>query len=254
MNQPRCLVIGASGVLGSAVVRELARRDARVVGTFHTNEAKMAELGKEIPGFVARRLDLADAAETERVVEALGKERGGIDALVHCATVASASRDGSLDRLDTIDSAALAHMLAVNVSSPIFCARAMAALRLSRSASRMDPSRDRAANIVLVGSIDGVKPVPTAVPYATSKGALVALARALAKELGKERVLVNVLAPGLMESGASRLVPAQTKDEYLKHSAMKRFGKVDEVARSIAWLALSNTYVTGQTIVVDGGL
>jgi NAD(P)-dependent dehydrogenase (short-subunit alcohol dehydrogenase family) len=65
---------------------------------------------------------------------------------------------------------------------------------------------------------------------------------------------VNVVAPGVLESGITSMVPAEVKAEYLKHSAQKRFGTHEEIARSIAWLALSNTYVTGQTMVLDGGL
>jgi 3-oxoacyl-[acyl-carrier protein] reductase len=136
-------------------------------------------------------------------------------------------------------------MMAVNVASPLFCVQAVAKEKDSQATAR---------NIIFVGSIDGVKPVPTGAPYATTKGALVALARALGKELGPRNILVNVVAPGLLESGASRMVPEETKREYLKHSAFKRFGKPEEIARSIAWLALSNTYITGQTLVIDGGL
>jgi NAD(P)-dependent dehydrogenase (short-subunit alcohol dehydrogenase family) len=65
---------------------------------------------------------------------------------------------------------------------------------------------------------------------------------------------VNVVAPGVLESGITSIVPDAIKKEYLKHSAQKRFGTHAEVARTIAWLALENTYVTGQTMVLDGGL
>ena len=75
----------------------------------------------------------------------------------------------------------------------------------------------------------------------------------IAKELAP-KVLVNVVAPGVLEGGITSMVPEAVKAEYLKHSAQKRFGTHEEVARSIAWLALENTYVTGQTMVLDGGL
>lgn len=232
----RSLVVGASGRLGRAVCAELAKRGAKVGGTFFRNEEAAAELGRSMDGFVARRLDLADGASIDRVIADLGDA----DSLVCCAAIASAAKEPTYDRLDDVDPERLAHLLAVNVAGPLLVARAFARL----------PS---AKNLVLVGSIDGAKSVPTATPYATTKGALVAMARALAKELGP-KILVNVIAPGVLEGGITAVVPDEVKREYLKHSALKRFGTHAEIARSIAWLALENTYVTGQTLVLDGGL
>ena len=231
----RVIVVGASGSLGSAVVKELRARDARVGGTFRNGT-----VGEGVP---ARRLDLLALDTIEPTIADLAKELDGADALVVCATAISASVTDQFDRLADIVPSRLVDMMTVNVVAPILCARAFAAA---------DGTAPR--NIVLVGSIDGAKPVPTAVPYASSKGALMATARALAKELGPSGVLVNVVAPGLMDAGASRIVPADVKKEYLKHSAAKRFATPAEIARSIAWLALENTYVTGQTLILDGGL
>lgn len=241
------IVVGASSRLGGEVVRELARRGARVAGTFLRGEERAAALGRDVPGFVARRLDLTEAADVERVVRDLAAELGGAEALVHCAAVASAaSGEPRYDALADVDPAALARMFAINVASALFAARAFASSPGAREGA--------ARNVVLVGSIDGAKPVPTVVPYATSKGAVVAMARALAKELSPRGVLVNVAAPGVLDGGITEIVPDDVKREYLKHSALKRFGTHAEIARTIAWLALDNTYVTGQTMVLDGGL
>jgi NAD(P)-dependent dehydrogenase (short-subunit alcohol dehydrogenase family) len=253
MVGPRVVVVGASSHLGMATCRELARRGARVAGTFFHGEDRAALLGKEIDGFVARRLDLAEPSDVERVILELGAELGGADALVHCAAVASASsshgeRALGYDALADVDAAAFGRMFAVNVTSGLLCARAFASL------ARGDGSGSALRNLVLVASIDGAKSVPTAVPYATSKGAVVAMARALAKELSPTGILVNVAAPGILDAGITRIVPEDVKREYLKHTALKRFGTHEEIARSIAWLALSNTYVTGQTLMLDGGL
>jgi NAD(P)-dependent dehydrogenase (short-subunit alcohol dehydrogenase family) len=230
----RVIVVGASGSLGRALVGELGARDARVGGTYRNGT---------IEGIPSRRLDLLAVDTIEPVLLDLAQELEGADALVLCATAVSASATPAFDHLADIVPAKLVEMMTVNVAAPILCARAFAAM--IGTAPR---------NVVLVGSIDGAKSVPTAVPYASSKGALMAAARGLAKELGPNGVLVNVVAPGLMDAGASRIVPAEVKKEYLKHSAAKRFATPAEIARSIAWLALENTYVTGQTIILDGGL
>jgi 3-oxoacyl-[acyl-carrier protein] reductase len=223
----RVIVIGASGFVGRAVCEELARRDAKVAGTYFRNPTPLAG---------ARSLDLLDAGAIKPTIHALSAELGGADALCVCA--AEAVWQGVGD----VSAERLARMLAVNVTGAFLCAKAFAELPSSTKRS-----------ITFVGSIDGAKSVPTSVAYATSKGALVAMARALAKELAPS-VLVNVVAPGLLDGGISTMVPEEVKREYLKHSALKRFGTRDEVARTLAWFLLANTYVTGQTIVLDGGL
>lgn len=230
----RVIVVGASGSLGRALVTELGARDARVAGTYRTNA---------VDGIPSRRLDLLEVDAIEPALADLAKDIGGADALVVCATAVSAAKTEQFDRLADIVPSMLVDMMTINVAAPILCARAFAAMPGGST-----------RNVVFVGSIDGAKPVPTAVPYASSKGALMASARGLAKELGPSGVLVNVVAPGLMDGGASRIVPDDVKKEYLRHSASKRFATPGEIARSIAWLALENTYVTGQTIILDGGL
>jgi NAD(P)-dependent dehydrogenase (short-subunit alcohol dehydrogenase family) len=76
----------------------------------------------------------------------------------------------------------------------------------------------------------------------------------MAKELGKDGIRVNLVAPGILESGMSRVLPEDLRQEYLKHCGLRRYGRVAEVAAWASWLALRNTYVTGQIILVDGAL
>jgi 3-oxoacyl-[acyl-carrier protein] reductase len=122
------------------------------------------------------------------------------------------------------------------------------------AASRAAHHMPRGGNIVFIGSIDGEKGVPTAPPYATSKAALSGAARALAKSLGPKNIRVNVVAPGILEAGASAVVPENIRAEYLKHSNAKRYGTSEEIARTVGFFALENTYVTGKTLVCDGGV
>src|SRR5215510_1690347 len=71
---------------------------------------------------------------------------------------------------------------------------------------------------------------------------------------GEYNIRVNVIAPGIMEEGISKFLPSDLFDEYVKHCGLKRVGKVSEIATVITWFALHNTYVTGQSILVDGAL
>jgi NAD(P)-dependent dehydrogenase (short-subunit alcohol dehydrogenase family) len=144
------------------------------------------------------------------------------------------------EKITEADEAAFERLLAVNVKSAYWACRELA--------------RDFAGNIVLLGSIDGAKSVPAPAAYAASKGALSALARALSKELGPRGVKLNVVAPGVLEAGSSHSLPADLRAEYLKHCGLRRYGKISEVAGLVSWLTLHNTYITGQTLVVDGAL
>jgi NAD(P)-dependent dehydrogenase (short-subunit alcohol dehydrogenase family) len=115
-------------------------------------------------------------------------------------------------------------------------------------------ARQGGGEVVLIGSVDAVKPLAVPAHHAASKAAQRGLAVALAKELGPRNVRVNVVAPGLLDAGLSRDVREDLRQEYLKHAGAKRFGRPGEIAAIVRFLALENTYLTGQTLVADGGL
>ena len=225
----RVLVLGGSGALGRVIVRDLRAAGAHVFASYLTREIRPDD---RLEPFA---LDLADAAAMEAKVSALGP----LDALVHCAAVPSTNTPPLFESLAQIDSTGFDRLMAVNVKSALFAVRA---------------AQMSVGNVVLVGSIDGVKGVPAPAPYAASKAALCGLATALAKELGPRGTLVNVVAPGILESGLSKLLPERLRNEYLKHGAAKRLGKHEEVAALVRFLALENTYVSARTLTVDGGL
>lgn len=237
----RVLVTGGSGALGGRIVRELAKRGARVAFTYcDSSDAAMATR-EAAPGSSAHCVDLTRLDALGASLDAMAHELGGVDALVHAAALTSTVGRRHWDSLSDATPEGWDALFAVNVRSAFFAARHL----VEHLAN---------GNVVLVGSVDGVKALPAPIAYATSKAALSGLARVLAKELGPKNVRVNVLAPGLLEAGASEPVPAELRAEYVKHASLKRVGTLDEAARVIAAFALTNTYVTGQTISIDGGL
>lgn len=245
MSEPkrvmRAIVIGGSGALGRVVVATLAKEGARVAMTHHTDAIVTEGLLRAHDGLLARRVDVTDVAALSATLTELADALGGVDALVHAVAVSSTRTPAGFDKLADTDAGGFDRMMAVNVRSALVATQALA-------------PRLAGGNVVLVGSIDGVKSVPAPAAYAASKAALSGMAQALAKELGPQRTCINVVAPGVLESGLSATLPDELKREYVKHSARKRLGKHEEVASVIAWLALSNTYVTGRTLVLDGGL
>jgi NAD(P)-dependent dehydrogenase (short-subunit alcohol dehydrogenase family) len=243
----RCLVFGGSGALGRVVCATLAEQGARVAFTWHSGEAVMKDLLPRLPGGLARRLDLRSVAEIEKTIDEVAQAFGGIDAFVQCAAVAltgPASGPKVHHLMGDVDEAGWDGMMDVNVKSTFFAARKVAKVM----------KRGGGGNIVLVGSIDGVKSVPSPVHYAAAKGALGGMTLSMAKELGEHQVRVNLIAPGILEAGLSRILPEELLQEYLKHCGLKRTGKLAEIAALLAWFARKNSYVTGQTILADGGL
>ncbi len=240
VENKRVIVLGGSGVVGRAICRSLVADGARVAFTYFRNAEAAAELERELPGSPSRRLDLSATQQIEPALAALRAELGGLDALVHAATLTSAAEEARFERITEVDEAAYDRLFAVNVKSVFFACKALAS--------------DFKGNIVLLGSIDGTKPVPAPAAYAASKGALSALVRTLTKELGPRGVRLNVVAPGVLEAGSSKTLPDELRAEYLKHCGLRRLGRVQEVAGLVSWFALENTYVTGQTLVVDGAL
>ncbi len=196
---PVTIVIGGSGAVGRVVCRTLAARGARVGFTYLTNETVARELTAAIPDSTARRLDVRDIGAIDRTLDEFEALFGRIDALVNCAAVGVAGSHSAppahrthgptspRKRWDT--------MLAVNTKASFFAVRRVARLM-----------RDRGGvNVVLLGSIDGVKPAPAPVHYAASKAALRGYdpgdgqgARA------REASRVNSVAPGVLDDGLSR--------------------------------------------------
>lgn len=246
----RCVVIGGSGRLGGAVCRALVGQGARVVLTYHEGVERAEQLVRELGEAAhALRLDLRDPASIDTGMRAACAHLGGVNALVHCAGLGAqpgyVPTEGQHQQVLEITPEDWDALFAVHVRGPFLATHPVVeAMR----------SQGQGGNLVFVGSIEGVKPVPTPAHYAASKAALSGLARAMGKELGPDQICVNVVAPGVLVDGVSRALPQSTLDEYLKHSALGRFGEFGEIAAMIAYLALHNTYLTGQTVALDGGL
>ncbi len=248
MSAPRCLVLGGSGYVGEAVCRMLARRGAKVAFTYLTREEKARALESSLPGSKALRADMRDGASIAEMVQAVSREFGGLEALIQCAGTAG---DPALYRSEgmspprkfqAIKEPGWDEMMDVTVKGSYLAIEA--ALPLLKAGGQ----------IVIVGAMDGVKMVASPVHYAAAKGALKGMVQALAKELGDIGMCVNMVAPGILQGGMGKLLGPELLAEYLKHCSLKRLGTADEVAEWATWLALDNTYVNGQAVLLDGGL
>lgn len=245
-RRPSCLVFGGTGALGRAVCRALHEASAQLAFTYHESRQVADELCGQLTGTHALSCDLRDVATIADVVEQAVEALDGLDAVVQCAALGhtrASSEPGPTESMLEIDEQKYERLMDLNVKSNFFVGRA--------SARAM---RQTGGNLVLIGSIDGIKPMPGPVHYATSKAALQGMTRSMAKEVGRFGIRVNLIAPGVLKTGLTRALPPALVADYLAHCGLGRLGRPDEIANLVRWLALENTCVTGQTIIVDGAL
>ena len=232
------LVVGASAGIGADVARRLADRGVRVAISYHSNEAAALALAGELGG-VALETDLTRRGAAAELVEGVGRVRGPVEILVlNAGTI----RDGLLPFLSDDD---WDDMLELNLS---------AAFRLSRAVVRGMYAR-RWGRIVAVSSASGLLGQVGQTHYSAAKAGLLGFVRALAREAARYDVTVNAVAPGYVTSRLLDRLPAETLSRQLAGVPLGRVGRPEEVAAVIDFLASEEaSYLTGQTISVDGGL
>lgn len=237
------LVTGGSGAVGAAIVRAFARDGARVAWNYRRNEDRSRALEKELAArevpFLARKVDGKDWKGIHELVEAIEKTLGPIDALVNCAGVTQVM-PLALMEVEDWDM-----MVETNLKSMFIATKAVVRGMIRRKAGR----------IVNVGSVGGERILDVPVHYAACKAAISGFTRALSKELSRHKIIVNCVAPGLLDDGVGKNLSKEKLDDYLQHCNAGRTGTCEEVAEVVAFLVSDRCrYVSGQTLLVDGGL
>lgn len=243
MKGRRCWVTGGSRGLGRAICLELARAGARVAFSYSRNVEDAAAARAELERLGAEALDyrgsVADAAHVQDTAADIVARWGGIDVLVNNAGVTQILPIAFLEEADW-DA-----VMDVNVKGAFLCSRAALKPMI----------RARGGHILNIGSFGSERVVDAPVHYAAAKSALRGLTEALAREVGRYGIKVNLLAPGLLDVGFSRGLPQHRIDEYLGQSAAGRLGTVEEMAKLAAFLvSADNSFMTGAKVVADGGV
>jgi 3-oxoacyl-[acyl-carrier protein] reductase len=232
------VVTGGSRCIGRAIVERFAAQGAKVYFTFHQNAEAAAQVAAATQA-EAIQCSQTDAAAINAAVDKIIAAAGKIDVLVNNAGITA---DTFLMLMPADD---WNRVIDTNLNGVYRWCKAVTRPMLGA----------RRGNIINLASIAGLVGVMGQTNYAASKGALLAFTRALAAELGAKGIRVNSVVPGFVETDMSARVPRQIKQKNLDHIVLKRFGKPEEIASVVTFLASEGaSYIMGQSIVVDGGL
>ena len=233
------VVTGAAQGIGRAICARLIAEGARVVAV-DVNASSLrttaADLGDACHPVVA---DVAEEADCARAVAACVERFGRLDILAAHAGVATPR-----PFLD-IDAAHWRRHLSINVDGALYCA-----VHAARA------MRERGGSIVYTSSINGFHVEETMAAYNVTKGALLNLVRSTAIDLGRYGIRANGVAPGVVDTPIAALVvhDPSLAPAYLSTIPLGRFGEPEDIASAVSWLSSDDaSYITGQTLVIDGG-
>jgi 3-oxoacyl-[acyl-carrier protein] reductase len=236
------IVTGASRGIGRSIAERLAA-DGRLVVLVSRSADALDQVRQAIEqaggSAEVRPCDIGDSEALSGMIEAVASTHGRLDILVNNAGI---TRDGLILRMSDAD---FDDVINVNLRS---------AFVACRSAAR-PMMRGRFGRIVNIGSVTGLVGNAGQANYAAAKAGLSGLTKTLAKELGSKGITANLVAPGFVETNMLDSLPPAAKDQIAKTVPVRRLGRPEEIAHVVSFLASDLAgYMTGQVLVVDGGL
>jgi 3-oxoacyl-[acyl-carrier protein] reductase len=240
------LVTGGASGIGLASVEMFARSGARVAMNFLRDDPRgpeqVARLRSEGHDVIAAPGSVSHPGEAETMITDAIAALGRLDFLVNNAGTPATTAPIPFSDLDALTEEFWQSILMTNLIGPFRCTHAaVGALRQARGA------------ICSTASIAGVQGSGSSIPYAASKAGVINLTRSLARALAPE-VRVNAVAPGFVESPWNKDWPPERKTQSIERTPMQRACKPEDIAETIFFLCAGAAMITGQTIIVDGGL
>jgi 3-oxoacyl-[acyl-carrier protein] reductase len=236
------LVSGAAQGIGLAIVEKLASEGARVFG----GDLNLAGMTQSAQALSARglkvsplALNVSDRASCEAAVQAVSEQAGRLDLLVNNAGI---TRDALLMRMKPEDWDAV---LSVNLTG---------AFNLTQAALK-PMMAERFGRIVNIASVVGLMGNAGQANYVASKAGIIGLTKVTARELASRNITCNAVAPGFIVTAMTDKLTEQQKEQMASIIPMKRFGSAEDIARAVAFLLSDDaSYITGQTLSVNGGM
>ena len=235
------IVTGGARNIGAVYCRRLAAEGAAVVvADILDGNAVVREIQEANGQALALKVDVSEEGDTVTMAEEAVKRFGRIDILVNNAAIFLSIKrkpfyELSGEEWDQVSS--------VNIKGPFLCAKAVFP----------QMKEQKSGKIVNISSTTALQGTPLFLHYVASKAALIGMTRSMARELGSFGICVNVIAPGLVEHGG-QTVPKEFTEFQLKARSLKRLETPEDLAGTLIYLSSSDSdFITGQTVVVDGG-
>lgn len=240
------LITGASQGLGACMAKKLAQDGYNIAINCRSQQdvdnggnavaEECRAFGVQAECFIA---DVSEHKSCEEMVLAVKEKFGSIDVLVNNAGI---TRDGLLVRMSEENYDAV---IAVNQKSIFNMMKFVSAVMI----------KQRSGAIINMSSVAGVYGNAGQFNYSASKAAIIGMTKTAAKELGSRGITVNAIAPGFIDTPMTQVLPEKVKEQILNAIPLKRFGQPEDIANTVSFLASDGAkYITGQTIVVAGGL
>ena len=242
LSNETALVTGASRGIGKAIADTLGRRGATVIGTATSEggaqaiSAALADSGIKGAGKV---LNVTDPDSITALMSAVQEEFSAPTVLVNNAGI---TRDNLLMRMQDEE---WDEVINTNLTS---------AFRMSKACLR-GMMKAKHGRIIMISSVIGATGNPGQSNYAATKAGVIGFTKSLAREIGSRGITVNAVAPGFIDTDMTQALPEEQRNALLGQIALGRLGAVEDIANAVAFLASSDaTYITGETIHVNGGM
>ncbi len=238
----RAIVTGSSRGIGRSIALAFAEEGADVLVNCDQSPQEGEEVVKSILS-MGRKASLCVAdvrkyTDCVRLVEQAQKDLGGVDVLINNAGITKDAMISNVKIEDWMD------VISVNLTGVVNCTKAVVEVLRKQHSGR----------IINISSVVGMMGNIGQTSYAASKAGVIGITKTLARELARDGILVNAIAPGFTDTDMVRKIPDEVKEKILKQIPLRRFGDPREIARTAVFLASKDaSYITGQVIGVNGG-